>query len=64
MGRGSAKRYQIRMSFLKMALVICLPLILVIGTYELKTVVTVSCIEFALFLRGHGQVHADYRTPL
>ena len=37
------------LSFLKMALVICLPLILVIGTYELKTVVTVSCIEFALF---------------
>lgn len=37
------------LSFLKMALVICLPLIIVIGTYELKTVVTVSCIEFALF---------------
>lgn len=37
------------LSFLKMALVICIPLILVIGTYELKTVVTASCIEFALF---------------
>jgi len=37
------------LSLLKMALVICLPLVLVIGTYELKTVVTVSCVEFALF---------------
>jgi hypothetical protein len=26
-----------------------LPLVLVIGTYELKTVITVSCVEFALF---------------
>jgi hypothetical protein len=32
-----------------MALVVCLPLILVVGTYDLKTVVTVSCIEFAVF---------------
>jgi hypothetical protein len=37
------------LSFLKMALAICLPLLLVIGTYDLKTVVTVSCVEFALF---------------
>jgi hypothetical protein len=37
------------LSLLKMAVTICLPLILVIGTYELKTVVTVSCVEFALF---------------
>ncbi|WP_259657936.1 conjugal transfer protein TraG N-terminal domain-containing protein, partial [Burkholderia pseudomallei] len=37
------------LSFLKMALVICLPLILVIGTYDLKVVVTASCVEFALF---------------
>jgi TraG-like protein, N-terminal region len=37
------------LSFLKMALVICIPLILVIGTYDLKTMVTVSCVEFALF---------------
>ncbi|CAJ3558181.1 traG-like, N-terminal region family protein [Burkholderia pseudomallei] len=37
------------LSFLKMALVICLPLILVIGTYDLKAVVTASCVEFALF---------------
>ena len=37
------------LSFLKMALVICIPLVLMFGTYELKTVVTVSCIEFALF---------------
>jgi hypothetical protein len=37
------------LSFLKMALVICVPLVLVIGTYELKAVVTVSVVEFALF---------------
>ncbi|HBD33522.1 MAG TPA: conjugal transfer protein TraG, partial [Cupriavidus sp.] len=37
------------LSFLKMALVICIPLVLVIGTYELKAMVTVSCVEFALF---------------
>lgn len=37
------------LSFLKMALVICIPLILVVGTYDLKAVVTVSCVEFALF---------------
>jgi len=37
------------LSFLKMALTICIPLILVIGTYDLKAVVTVSSVEFALF---------------
>lgn len=37
------------LSLLKMALVICMPLILLIGTYELKTVITVSCVEFAIF---------------
>lgn len=37
------------LSFLKMALVICLPLILVLGAYDLKAVVTASCVEFALF---------------
>lgn len=37
------------LSFLKMALVICLPLVLIVGAYDLKTVVTVSCVEFALF---------------
>ncbi|AOK17102.1 conjugal transfer protein TraG [Burkholderia cepacia] len=37
------------LSFLKMAFVICLPLVLVIGTYDLKAVVTASCVEFALF---------------
>jgi hypothetical protein len=37
------------LSLLKMALVICMPLILLIGTYELKAVVTVSCVEFAIF---------------
>lgn len=34
---------------LKMALTICLPLVLVFGTYELKTVVIVTCVDFALF---------------
>ncbi|WP_339430151.1 conjugal transfer protein TraG N-terminal domain-containing protein [Pseudomonas taetrolens] len=37
------------LSFLKMALIICLPLVLVIGTYDLKTLVTASCVQFALF---------------
>ncbi|HEX7638014.1 MAG TPA: conjugal transfer protein TraG N-terminal domain-containing protein [Burkholderiaceae bacterium] len=37
------------LSLLKMALVICIPLVLIVGTYELKAVVTVSCVEFALF---------------
>ena len=37
------------LSFLKMALVICIPLVLLIGLYDLKTVVTISCVEFALF---------------
>ena len=36
------------LSFLKMALVICLPLVLVISTYDLKTLVTTSCVQFAL----------------
>ena len=34
---------------LKMAFTISLPLILVFGTYELKTAVMVTCVEFALF---------------
>jgi hypothetical protein len=37
------------LSLLKMALVICIPLVLLVGTYELKAVVTVSVVEFALF---------------
>ncbi|HHK4245181.1 TPA: conjugal transfer protein TraG N-terminal domain-containing protein [Pseudomonas aeruginosa] len=37
------------LSLLKMALVICIPLVLVIGTYDLKTVVTISIVQFALF---------------
>ncbi|GHU20127.1 conjugal transfer protein TraG [Betaproteobacteria bacterium] len=37
------------LSMLKMALVICIPLVLLVGTYELKAVVTVSVVEFALF---------------
>lgn len=37
------------LSFIKMALIICIPIVLVIGVYDLKTVITVSCVEFALF---------------
>ncbi|MFB9037044.1 conjugal transfer protein TraG N-terminal domain-containing protein [Xanthomonas arboricola] len=37
------------LSLLKMALVICIPLVLVVGTYDLKTLVTVSIVQFALF---------------
>lgn len=37
------------LSLTKMALVICIPLLLVIGTYELKAVATVSCVMFAVF---------------
>jgi hypothetical protein len=37
------------LSFLKMAMVICIPLLLIFGTYDLKTVVTVTCVQFALF---------------
>jgi hypothetical protein len=40
------------LSFLKMALVICIPLVLLAGTYDLKTVMTVSIVEFALFFTG------------
>ncbi len=36
-------------SLLQMALVICLPFVLVIGTYDLRTVVTLTSVEFALF---------------
>lgn len=37
------------LSFLKMALTICTPLVLIIGTFELKALVTISCVQFALF---------------
>lgn len=37
------------MALLKMALVICIPLVLLIGTYDLKTLVTVSVVQFSLF---------------
>ena len=37
------------LSLLKMALVICIPLVMLTGTYDLKTVVTVSVVQFALF---------------
>jgi hypothetical protein len=37
------------LSFLQMAMVICIPLVLVLGTYDLRTVVTISCVLFGLF---------------
>lgn len=37
------------LSFLKMALVICLPLVLVLSTYDIKATITATCVEFALF---------------
>lgn len=37
------------LSLLKMALVICIPLVLVIGTYDLKMLVVVSIVQFSLF---------------
>ncbi|NWA05393.1 conjugal transfer protein TraG N-terminal domain-containing protein [Pseudomonas gingeri] len=36
------------MAFLKMALVICIPLVLVLGSYDLKAVITVSVVQFAM----------------
>jgi len=37
------------LSLLKMALVICIPLVLVIGVYDLKMLVVVSVVQFSLF---------------
>lgn len=37
------------LSLLKMAVVICNPLVLVFGTYNLNTVMTISMVQFALF---------------
>lgn len=37
------------LAFLKMALVVCIPLVLMVGTYELKALVTVSVVQFSLF---------------
>ncbi|MEI7181976.1 conjugal transfer protein TraG N-terminal domain-containing protein [Pectobacterium carotovorum] len=37
------------LALLKMALVICIPMVLLVGTYDLKTVVTISIVQFALF---------------
>lgn len=37
------------LSFLKMALVVCIPLVLLIGTFDLKSLMTISCVQFALF---------------
>jgi len=37
------------LSFLKMAVVICIPLLLVIGIYDLKNVIIISCVQFSLF---------------
>ncbi|MCG8277460.1 conjugal transfer protein TraG N-terminal domain-containing protein [Stenotrophomonas sp. NLF4-10] len=37
------------LALLKLALVICIPLVLLIGTYDLKTLVTLSVVQFAMF---------------
>jgi hypothetical protein len=37
------------LSFLKMALVICMPLVMLFGTYDLKTLMTITSVQFALF---------------
>jgi hypothetical protein len=37
------------LAFLKMAFMICIPLVLVVGTYELKALSTLSVVYFALF---------------
>ena len=37
------------LSFLKMAMVICIPLVLIFGSYDLRTVVTVTAVQFSLF---------------
>jgi hypothetical protein len=37
------------MALLKMALVVCLPLLLVVGTYDLKTLVVLSVVQFSFF---------------
>lgn len=37
------------LSMLKLALVICIPIVLVLGTYDLKTLVIVSVVQFGLF---------------
>ncbi|WP_031640366.1 conjugal transfer protein TraG N-terminal domain-containing protein, partial [Pseudomonas aeruginosa] len=36
------------MSFLKMAMVICIPMVLVIGTYQLKVAMTMTVVFFAM----------------
>lgn len=46
------------LALLKMALVICIPLVLVVGTYDLKTVVTVSVVQFA----EHGDMVEERRV--
>lgn len=37
------------LALLKMALVVCIPVVLMVSTYNLKTLVTVSVVQFALF---------------
>lgn len=37
------------LSLLKMALVICIPLVMILGAYDLKAFVTTSCVLFALY---------------
>ncbi|MGF7244581.1 hypothetical protein ABIC11_005042 [Pseudomonas oryzihabitans] len=36
------------MAFLKMAFIICIPIVLVLGTYDLKVAMTLTCAQFAL----------------
>lgn len=36
------------MAMLKMALIICIPLVLVFGTFDLKTMITMSIVQFAM----------------
>lgn len=37
------------LSLLKMAIVICMPMVLLVGTFDLRTVITVTCVEFAVY---------------
>jgi len=37
------------LSLIKMTLVVCIPLVLLIGTYDLKAFMTVTCVQFGLF---------------
>ena len=41
-------------AFLEMALVICIPVILLFSACDLKTVITLSFVQFALFFSPSG----------